>query len=608
MQAAAELTLDKKHIAVLFPYHPLAVTAIKRISGSRFVPRENGGPYWLLPLDIFNARQLRDIFGDGLRLGPRLRRWGRHAIAEERHLRELATATDADLDLDTEYSELALYLRPYQRADVAMMAATNVLNANQPGTGKTVEVIAAIHEAGMHRGAHLISAPVRSLENVWAVELERWSSGSVHTAEELAARRAAVAYGLDFIHSDEPVWICVNPDMLRLRKLTLDDPDSECVYRDHKGNRYGARDELQRRILDVQWTTFTIDEFHKAGLNSTTTLFRHGVSCIKAKRRYALSGTPMGGKPIKLFPVLQWIEPEIFTSKWRWAERWLGTGETELGHKTIGSAILPEREENFYTAHARHMVRRTKREALPGLPPQVHITISCGMEPRQAEQYAEFEERAEIAIQSMLDETHSEQVIATCILAEFTRLKQFANAYCKLLDDEVTPTEISGKLPHLLERLEEFGICKYEPEPGARAIIASQSTRMVAMVSAWLRRQGIDCDELTGKTKHSAPIIARFQNGSVKPYCIVMTTQTGGVSLNLEAAGSVHILDESWNPDDEEQLADRGDRGSRTTPLVICTYRTRGTIQEYIAEVAAGKRMTNRTILDVYRRSIARAE
>jgi SNF2 family DNA or RNA helicase len=80
-----------------------------------------------------------------------------------------------------------------------------------------------------------------------------------------------------------------------------------------------------------------------------------------------------------------------------------------------------------------------------------------------------------------------------------------------------------------------------------------------------------------------------------------MTTTTGGVSLNLEEAGSVHILDETWNPDDQEQLEDRGDRGSRTESLRVYYYRTKESIQQYIAEVTDGKSVTNKNVLDIRR-------
>jgi len=118
---------------------------------------------------------------------------------------------------------------------------------------------------------------------------------------------------------------------------------------------------------------------------------------------------------------------------------------------------------------------------------------------------------------------------------------------------------------------------------------------------AYLKKNKIACDALTGDTKDSRPILSRFKSADETPYVIVMTTTTGGVSLNLEEAGSVHILDETWNPDDQEQLEDRGDRGSRTESLRVYYYRTKGSIQQYIAEVTDGKSVTNKNVLDIRR-------
>jgi SNF2 family DNA or RNA helicase len=124
---------------------------------------------------------------------------------------------------------------------------------------------------------------------------------------------------------------------------------------------------------------------------------------------------------------------------------------------------------------------------------------------------------------------------------------------------------------------------------------------MVEMVTMFLHKNKIAARSLTGETKDSKPILQKFKSADEEPFVIVMTTTTGGVSLNLEEAGSIHILDETWNPDDQEQLEDRGDRGSRTESLRVYYYRTRNTIQEYIARVTDGKAVTNKNILDIRR-------
>ena len=49
------------------------------------------------------------------------------------------------------------------------------------------------------------------------------------------------------------------------------------------------------------------------------------------------------------------------------------------------------------------------------------------------------------------------------ILSEYARLKQIANARVELRDGVVHPTEDSGKLPVLLDRLDTYGIRRVTP-------------------------------------------------------------------------------------------------------------------------------------------------
>jgi SNF2 family DNA or RNA helicase len=599
----AELSKDHKTIEVYFPYSPDAVAACKRINGYKFIPRDKGGPYWRFPLDLVTGQRLREEFGGGLVLGDGLKAWGRDEVSKQRNLRSLTRADKADLvRLPKFHPELFKFVsaRPYQTADIAMMAATNVLNANQPGTGKTIETIGALVEADIwDRGPHLVIAPVRSLENVWLDELD-WLGLDVYTAEDVTERKREVSEGIARAQKGEPVVICVNPDMIRLKKvwdIKKDGvknipPPGAYARKDHRGNIYDFGDAISAALVTQEWQSVTIDEFHKHGLGNRNSLFSLSVTMLKARRKYALSGTPIGGKPRKLWAILNWLEPDEYTSEWRWISNWLMVDDNGFGKK-VGD-IIPGREDAFYEAHARHMVRRLKREALPGLPPQVHIPVTCKMTPAQRKQYDDFARDAEIRI----DE---ERLSATSVLAEYTRLKQFANARQELRDGVPHPTEDSGKLGQLLEKLDEEGIRKLDPEPRARAIIASESSRMVYMVSEFLRKQGVENDTMTGDTKDTRSIIKRFKSDDPTPYVIVMTIQTGGVSLNLEEAGSMHALDETWNPDDMEQFFDRGDRGSRDTPLRCYVYRSENSIQEMIAEITEGKAVTNKNVLDIRR-------
>jgi SNF2 family DNA or RNA helicase len=516
------------------------------------------------------------------------------------------------------------WFRGYQRADVQFMAATSCLNANEPGLGKTTEAIGAIFEAGLQDGAHLVVAPKTSLSTVWRWEIERWT-------EKLEKPHEVITYSGDMsrtmrdraldefwacIDEDWPVWFVCTPDTVRAGNEPHED--------------------------GWEWNSFIIDEFHKTGLTNasgkkgTGTKFADAVKEIKAKRRYAMSGTPMGGKPIKLWGALHFLYPDQYTSKWQWARTWLEVNSN--GYGTDIGGIQPGREDEFYKALAPYMVRRLKSEVLPQLPPKQYVDVWCDMTPKQEKQYKEFAARAETEIETM-------KLNALGILAEYTRLKVFADAYCEqMIEREVkcpdckgttkiklnpdneysgeitcprclgsgkkkvqhpVPSNESGKLPYLMERLAEVGIDPEDPSGDACAIVASQFKGVVDMVHAYLNHKGIHTEKITGDTSEAerANIQRKFQAGTADaPRVVVMTTTAGGVAITLDRADTVHILDETWVPDDQEQFEDRAHRASRMHQVTVYYYRSTGTIEEDIHKLVQDKAAINREILDIRRK------
>jgi SNF2 family DNA or RNA helicase len=584
MRAFAELTEGGDRCAVHFHYTPEAVAAMNRLKplGARFVGRENGGPLWTLPLDLAVMRRLREEFGNGLQLGDALSAWGRTAVKKESTLKSLSIADDAPLKgmkLAKKLPKLAKWFRPYQRADVMFMATTNCLNLLEPRLGKTTEVIGAIFEADLENGPHLVVAPKSTLDSVWRMEVERWThhrvvtfSGDLTQWEKADAERAVEAA----LAADKPFWFITTADMIR------------------RGNFPQLK----------EWNSFTIDEFHKTGLPEIKNRFPKEAGKIKAKRKYALSGTPMGGKPIKLWGALHWLEPQKYTSKWRWAAQWLVIENTWGNHKVIGR-VQPGREDAFYDALAPHAIRRLRTEVLPQLPETQWIDVWCEMTDKQASQYVEFHEMAEIRI----DEYH---LSATSILAEYTRLKQFSNHMCRIealkIDNEtgrmelkVKATEESGKIPALMENLAERGIDPNDPEGDDQAIIASQFRETAEMIHAYLNRNGLRAEIISGKVKQSERnrIMDDFQNGRVR--VAILVTAAAGVGITLSRASDVHVLDETWNPDDQTQVTDRAVDANSTGQVTALVYRSRGTVEEYIKKVNDEKFDTNKAILDLRR-------
>jgi hypothetical protein len=137
----------------------------------------------------------------------------------------------------------------------------------------------------------------------------------------------------------------------------------------------------------------------------------------------------------------------------------------------------------FYNAHAINLIRRTRARGAAGDASKQVIDVWVDMTPKQRKVYETFMRAAEVEIEGG-------RVSANGVLAEYQRAKQFANALCRVNGGEVVPTTESGKLPELLDRLDTFGVRAKDPEPGARAIVASMSQRFVVVLEEYLSPPG----------------------------------------------------------------------------------------------------------------------
>lgn len=669
MQAHAELSEDGGRIEVFSRrWSDGSGEAMKSLAGATYYSRKNerskypGTAYWTMPLDVTSGRELRAAFGDGLTLGPRLTAWGRRAVRRERNLGTIAQATTAKLKrLPTSLPRLyeAIHLGPvgrwmteeertkalagepsFQAADVKFLAtADNPLNGNQPGLGKTIEWIAAVYEAGLEDGRHLIVAQRSALDTVWREELERWQPLPVvvSTGTKVQKQRAIA----EFMKLDRG-WLVVNADQLRFRE-TFDPCEwhDDVLFRDARWKKEvrecpncesGLVSEFPE-LHSTVWNSEAIDEAHKAAIRRGGSLTAKGLKAVKVKpggKRTLLTGTPMGGNILNLWGLLNFLNPKVFSSKWRFAEQWIDIGTVsfwkrgadgvakEHKKKVMGKSLkhcaehfghddesdgrpdchlCNEIEEAFGRMLSTYLVRRTKAEVLPWLPPKQRVDVWCGFGSlRHRKQYEDFSRQSETVISG-------ETITRIGVLDEYMRLRQFAgfrHEYDRARS-KLVPTEDSGKLDALRDKLDELGI--WDGTSDEQAVIFSQFSEVVDLVHSWLNRNGVPTARLTGATnkRGERDAIQREFQSSRSIRCLVMTTTAGGVSINLDRANSVHILDETWDPDDQEQAEDRCHRASRIHQVTVYYYRTEATMDEYLFSTTGNKSLRNMRVLDLRR-------
>ena len=88
-----------------------------------------------------------------------------------------------------------------------------------------------------------------------------------------------------------------------------------------------------------------------------------------------------------------------------------------------------------------------------------------------------------------------------------------------------------------------------------------------------------------GKRKE---LVDAFQRDGGPPF-FVLSLKAGGTGLNLTAASHVIHFDRWWNPAVENQATDRAFRIGQKRNVMVHKFTCRGTLEERIHEIIAGK-------------------
>lgn len=574
---------------------------VKNISGARF---RKSDKVWTAPATVDTCLAMRREFGDALVIKKPLKEWYIETAKAVSEHAEMSAATDAELRvLPSVAPALAAALRPDQRAGVAWVAEGYRgagLVADVPGLGKTLEMIGGVLEADI-KGRILVVCPKISVYNVWFYELMRWTNESVYMARGTREKRQAA---IDAFDADpaERKWLLIVAEMLRVERRKLD-PNETKSHRKKRGRVEGYSFPA---LFDQEWSTIIVDESHRL-LGSLTVaksnLAGEGLAKLPLGawgRKYAMSGTPFGkgGRIQGMFGTLHWLWPDEHTSFWRWAERHFEVEDKVINKKgDTARQVKGLREglgaEEFLRSLGPRILRRTKEEVLPNLPPKQYAEVLCEMDPVQKKQYKMLADDAEVHLPGGI-------LMADGVLAEITRARQIANGAIDVnAAGEVTFLEDhSCKADALMEKLEARGIL--DDSGTTKVVIASRYNQFLGdVIEGRLAEEGVDYHMITGSTSENNRnnYMREFQAAG-GPRVMIINTKAAGISINLDAADEIHMLDEMDNPEDNEQAEDRLHRASRNHKVTVFYYRTVGTYDVNIRESVEGKRVHQHKVLD----------
>jgi SNF2 family DNA or RNA helicase len=569
------------------------------------------------------CRELRKEFGAELVILPALADWARAAVAKENHLEDIREEVMDNISFPRVEQEApalfyAINNRKYQSAGAAfILAGKNVILGDDPGLGKTLQALAAVIENDAKE--ILVACRRTATRTVWERETARWAPGvATFVAQgDRAERERAMA---DFEDHDVSIpgtrkMLIINIEMIRARKQEVcpDGPGGICAFEGsrppygHTKHRYEST-PLWPFLTEREWDAIIFDESHNA-LASTAnfqskriTLTRFGAYQIRKRLRpgglaIALSGTPFRSKLEKGWGTLNWLRPDVFGSYWRWAETHFGVEEGRYG-KVVGNGhkVLEPRDPEAWDKMLRpYYLKRTKADAAPDLPPIAYAGTPIDPENPNSPCYVqlEMEQVQHNAYWQMesLAEAHLEdgaKITATGVLAEITRLRQFATAAHVLGDkrQHLVPRLPSNKIEWITDFIQE------REDTGQKVVIASSFSSIVELVAETIRKEcGMEVLTLTGATndRARADLVARFQDDD-ELRVVVLNRDAGGESITLDAADEMIIIDPPWVSDTDEQLMSRIHRVSRIHQVTIYRLVSIGTIDEWMANLTDEQR------------------
>jgi SNF2 family DNA or RNA helicase len=635
----------------------------KRVSGGRFDKKSPADKFWHYPLSVDTCTALRRVWGKELRVGVSLGAWYVEEAAKATAQAELSAATDASLPRTPAAlaSWLRGYQRA-GAAWVGKGYRGAGLVADTPGLGKTTELLAGLLEANV-QGPVLVVCPKASVKSVWAKEISEHLPGvpaylCAGTREKREAELARFANDIVSVEASNQLRIVVVvAEMLRVE---LGDPCytnagnkisgmcsqrrksvvSECHLHQAERERYAKDKEPKERekdqvpvdfsypvlfdqyLLGSGWAAVVLDESHKL-LGSLTVvrgnLMGKGLKLLPYRsdaRRYAMSGTPFGkgGRAEGMFGTLNWLWPDEYTSFWRWAgevfemedkviNRRGVTAKKIVGLKGLGRNASAEQEaealERWLHSLGPRILRRTKAEALPDLPPKNYVEVACHMLPAQQKQLIELADFAEVT-------TPNGTVMCNGHLPMLMRSRQIANGVISLRKEARTErgkvyfSGESGKLDQLWQALDERGIL--DGVAGPKVIIASEFNEFLDTIMWRLNKEKIGYFRIDGSTteKMRDKQMGEWQSDAspLNVRVMLLNTKAGGVSITLDAADEMHIMDEDPDPGVNEQLEDRIHRASRNHRVTIYYYRTVGSIDYKKAHEVEYRRKVQHAVLD----------
>jgi SNF2 family DNA or RNA helicase len=403
------------------------------------------------------------------------------------------------------------------------------------GLGKTVQAMAAVELLARERGISkvLVIAPA-SVKYQWEGEIRKFTDRPVQIIEGLADAR-------EELYARDTFYRLVNYEQVGrdLEAMNAWRPDVVIL------------DEAQRI---KNWESKT----------------SRAVKKLLSRYALVLTGTPLENKLEELYSIVQFVDDRRLGPAFEFLHehRVLDAKGNLTGYRNL---------EKIREKLGPILLRRTRTEVLTQLPQRTDNTLYVEMSDAQRSPYEEQRcSLARLLGKGVLNDLDRKRILACIVNMRLLCDSTF------LFDKQ---TNISPKLDEFAPVLEEL-----LASGDNKAVVFSQWETMLNKAAEVLDDLGIDYALLHGgmQGKERKEVLERFKN---EPGCrVFLSTDAGGVGLNLQAADTVVNLELPWNPAVLEQRIARVHRMGQERPVRVVNFVTRGSIEERVLRTIEAKR------------------
>jgi len=440
-------------------------------------------------------------------------------------------------------------LFPYQREGVYFAAqAGRCLIADEMGLGKTIQAIAAAElmkkEFGI--GRVLIICPT-SLKYQWKSEIEKFTDNSSLVVEG-------------------------NP-LARIPQYQKDESFYKIV------SYYTAGRDL-KHINENEFDLIILDEAQR--IKNWQTKISQNIKKIQSTYAIVLTGTPLENKLEELYSIIQFIDPFLLGSLFNFLNQYQVSDDTG---KVIGYQHLNQIGEVLKEV----MIRRTRKQVLNQLPSRRDKNLFVPMTEQQHQVHQEYADQVARLVHKWKRMGFLPEKDRQRLLISLNMMRMSCNS-TYIIDQR---TRHDTKIDELMSILEEVLDLQSE-----KVVIFSQWERMTRLVAHELNEKGIRYEYLHGGVP-SADRKDLFKNFNQDPETVVfLSTDAGGVGLNLQAASYMINLDIPWNPATLEQRIARIYRMGQKRKVSIINLVSTGTIEHRMLDVLKFKSSMADGVLD----------